>query len=215
MSSAALQLIGTPLSHFTRKVRILLAELGVAHDFVRAPGVMGTATAPYGDHPLLRVPTLIDGAQTVIESDHIARYVVAHHDPDDRFGVRSEAVADLNWLAVVNGVMDNEVVWVLAGRGGLANLEEIVYFRKLMTAIEGGLAWLDRTVDVERARFDYGDIALICMWQHLAHYKLVPTLDRHARLAARVARFADRPSVAATTPERSLADARAAGWQPA
>jgi hypothetical protein len=32
-------------------------------------------------------------------------------------------------------------------------------------------------------------------------------------IAARVEQFADRPSVASTTPERSLAEAKAAGWK--
>jgi glutathione S-transferase len=58
----ALQLIGTPLSHFTRKIRVLLAELGVEFEFVRAPGVLAPATASYGGNPLLRVPTLVDGS---------------------------------------------------------------------------------------------------------------------------------------------------------
>jgi glutathione S-transferase len=211
---AKLELIGTPLSHFTRKVRIVLHELGVDYELVRAPGVMATATAPYGDHPLMRVPTLRHGDQAIFESDHIARYVVARFDPDDRLAVRGEAIAELNWLAVINGVMDNEVVWILAARGGLTNLDELVYFRKLRAAIDSGLAWLDREVDPERERFDYGDVAMMCMWQHIAYYRLVPDLDRHARLAARVARFVDRPSIAATAPEVALAEARAAGWQP-
>ena len=209
-----MQLIGTPLSHFTRKVRILLHELGVDYEFVRAPGVMATATAPYGEHPLMRVPTLRHGDAMVLESDHIARYVVATFDPADRFAVRSEAVADLNRLAVINGVMANEVVWILAGRGGLTNLDEIVYFRKLRAGIDSGLAWLDREVAPDRESFDYGDIAMVCMWQHVAHYKLVPELARYTRLAARVARFVDRPAVATTAPEAALAEARAAGWQP-
>jgi glutathione S-transferase len=209
-----LELIGTPLSHFTRKVRILLHELGVDYEFVRAPGVMATETAPYGEHPLMRVPTLRHGDATVLESDHIARYVAAKFDPDDRFAVRGEAVEDLNRLAVINGVMDNEVVWILAGRGGLTHLEDIVYFRKLRAAIDNGLGWLDREVEPERERFDYGDIAMICMWQHIAYYRLVPDLERYARLGARVARFVDRPSIAATAPEVALAEARAAGWQP-
>ena len=34
------QLHGTPLSHFTRKIRILLHELGVAFDFVRTPNLL-------------------------------------------------------------------------------------------------------------------------------------------------------------------------------
>src|SRR6185295_1367427 len=71
------RLHGTPLSHFTRKIRILFAELGVEFDFVRAPSVLAGEAAAYGDNPLMRVPTLVHGDDTVIESDHIARYLVA------------------------------------------------------------------------------------------------------------------------------------------
>ena len=214
-----LQLYGTPLSHFTRKIRILLAELGVAFDFVRTPGVLGTAPAAYGNNPLLRVPTLVDGGVTILESDHIARYLVGKCDPADRLGVRSERAEDLNRLAVVSGIMNDEVVLILAKRGGLADVDGVAYFTKLRTAIDGGLAWLDREGPPAQegghgdADFTYGDIATVCMWQHLRHYALVPDLDRHERLAARVARFAGRPSVAGTTPDVSLAEATAAGWK--
>ena len=212
-----LQLYGTPLSHFTRKIRILLAELGVAFDFVRTPGVLGTAPAAYGHNPLLRVPTLVDGGVTILESDHIARYLVGKYDPADRCGVRSEHPAHLNRLAVVSGIMNDEVVLILAKRGGVTDLDGVAYFRKLRTAIDGGLAWLDDDAAHEPGRVDdgftYGDIATVCMWQHLRHYALVPDLDRHGHLAARVARFAGRPSVAGTTPDVSLAEATAAGWK--
>lgn len=214
MSNDRLRLVGTPLSHFTRKVRIVLAELGVDYELERAPGVLALDHAPYGDHPLLRVPTLYHGDQQIIESDHIARYLVGRYDPTDTLGVRSERVDDLNRLAVISGAMANEVVLILAARGGLTNLDDIVYFRKLMLALDSGLAWLDRHTDPDADGFDYRDIALICLWQHVAYYKLRPELDRYPRIAARVARFAARPSIASTAPEISLADARAAGWQP-
>jgi glutathione S-transferase len=195
----SLQLLGTPLSHFTRKVRIVLAELGVEFEFVRAPGVLAPATASYGGNPLLRVPALVDGDVTLIDSDHIARYLVR----------------DLTRLALVNGIMANEVVLILARRGGLTDIEGVAYFRKLTAAIDNALAQLDQDIDVDAPGLDYGDIATICMWQHIDHYQLRPDLDRHVRIAARVARFRDRASVASTTPAASLADAAAAGWQPA
>lgn len=205
-----MRLHGTPLSHFTRKIRVLLAELGVDFEFVRASSVLAQEGAAYGDNPLRRVPTLVDGEVTVIDSDHIARYLVAAHDPADRLGVRSERVEDLNRLAVANGVMDNEVVLILAQRTGV----DVggAYFQKLRGGIEGGLAWLDARV-TEDARFDWGDVAVVCMWQHLEHYRLV-SLEAYGRLAARVARFAGRASVVGTTPEASLAEATAAGWKP-
>ena len=207
------QLHGTPLSHFTRKIRILLAELDVPFDFVRATSVLSTSSASYGHNPLLRVPSLVDGGETLIESDHIARHLVAKHDPADRFGVCSERVDDLNRLAVVNGIMDNEVVLILARRGGLADVESVAYFRKLATAIDAGLAWLDGHTPPEDVSFDYRDIVTICMWQHVQHYGMVKGLDAYPRVASRVARFAERASVAETTPEASLAEAQAAGWK--
>jgi glutathione S-transferase len=208
------QLFGTPLSHFTRKVRVLFAELGIDYDFVRAPGVLGHEPSVFGGNPLLRVPALRIDGETIIESDHIARHLVTRFDRADRLGVKSERVADLNRLAVVNGIMDNEVVLILAKRGGLTDLENVVYFRKLASAIESGLGWLDANLDADDRAFDYGDIAAICMWQHVSHYQLVAGLDRFPRVAARVARFADRRSIVTTAPEYSLAEAVAAGWKP-
>ena len=210
-----LRLVGTPLSHFTRKIRILLAEFDVPFEFDRSPGVLAPPGAAYGDNPLQRVPTLFHGSVTLIESDHIARYLVAQFDSADRFGVRSERVEDLNQLAVVNGIMSNEVTLILARRAGLAQVEDVAYFRKILGAIDAGLGWLDARIDVDRDSFDYRDIASICLWQHLLHYRMAADPERYPRMAARVARFSERPSVASTAPEASLAEAAAAGWKPA
>lgn len=208
------RLVGTPLSHFTRKIRILCAELGVDYVFDRSRSVLATDAAAFGDNPLRRVPTLIVGEDRIIESDHIARYLINAFDPGDRFGVRSERISDLNRLAVINGIMANEVVLILAKRGGLVDLESVAYFRKLVVAIDDGLAWLERETEPDHAGFDYRDIALICMWQHVEHYAIATGLARYPRIAARVAQFADRPSVASTAPAAALAEAAAAGWTP-
>lgn len=205
-------LYGTPLSHFTRKIRVLLAELAVDYEFARLPGVLLTETAAYGGNPLMRVPTFVDGEHHIFESDHIARYVVARFDPGDRFGVTTTDVDAMNRLAGMNGIMANEVVVILAKRAGGVDLGA-PYFRKLVTSVETTLAWLDERTVPDRSGFDYRDIVLVCMWQHLAHYRLVP-LTPYARLAARVQRFDDRPSIVASTPERSLVEATAAGWTP-
>jgi len=203
------QLYGTPLSHFTRKLRILLHELGVPFDFVRTPSLLEASTPSYGANPLMRIPTFVHDGTTVIESDHIARYIVERYDPVDRFAVRTPSVAAMNRLAVLNGIMGHEVTLILARRGGLEDLDSVAYFRKLFQSIASGLAWLDRELDPEADGFDYVDIATICLWDHLAHYKLVPALDEHRRIAARAARFAGRDSVARTAPAASLAAAAA------
>ncbi len=201
------KLYGTPLSHFTRKVRIVLAELGVPFDFIRAPDILATVTTTYGDNPLMRVPALVHQGQTVIDSDHIARVLVAQYDPSDRLDVCGARVSTLNQLAVANGIMSNEVVLILAKRGGLTDLDGVAYFRKLAAAIDTGLAWLELHVDPDATDFSYADVATICMWQHVTHYGIAKALDSYPRIAKRVAMFSERPSIATTTPEASLAAA--------
>lgn len=200
-------LLGTPLSHFARKVRIVLHELEIPFAFERVPNLLTTDAAGYGKNPLMRVPTLIDGEQWVIESDHIVRHIVTTRAPHDPLRVLSPTVAEMNRLAVVSGIMANEVTIILAARGGLADVMSHAYFQKLAAAMSAGLAWLDRELDPGREGFDYVDVATICMWQHVVHYGLVPGLDGYPSIAGRVARFAERPSVAGTTPAASLAAA--------
>lgn len=202
-----LTLLGTPLSHFTRKVRIVLHELAIPFDFKLVPNLLEADAARYGQNPLMRVPTLINGDRWIIESDHIARHVVATRAPHDPLNVLTPTPADLNQLAVVNGIMAHEVTIILAARGGLSDVMAHTYFQKLGDAITSGLSWLDYTLDAERERFDYVDVATICMWEHLVHYELVPGLQGFPRIAGRVARFSSRDSVARTTPQASLAAA--------
>ncbi len=200
-----LQLHGTPLSHFTRKIRILLHELGVPFAFVRTPNLLEASAEAYGANPLMRIPTLVDCGTTLIESEHIARYLVEKYDPGDRFSVRAPSVTAMNRLAVLNGIMAHEVTLILARRGGLEELEGVAYFRKLLRSIASGLAWLDRELEPAEGGFDYVDIVTICMWDHVAHYQLVPGLDGYRGIAARAARFAGRDAFARTTPAASLA----------
>ena len=200
-----LLLHGTPLSHFTRKIRILLHELGVPFDFGRTPNLLEPSAEAYGANPLMRIPTLVDGGTTLIESDHIARYLVERYDPADRFSVRAPGVEAMNRLAVLNGIMAHEVTLILARRGGLEELNGVTYFRKLLRSIASGLEWLDCEIEPAAVGFDYVDIATICMWDHVTHYQLVPGLDGYPRIAARAARFADCEAVARTTPAASLA----------
>lgn len=200
-------LLGTPLSHFTRKVRILLHELEIPFELELVRNLLEADAAPYGGNPLMRVPTWIDGDLLLIESDHIARHIVATRAPHDPLNVLAPGIADLNRLAVMNGIMAHEVTIILAARGGLADVMAHTYFQKLCHAIDSGLSWLDRTLESERESFHYVDVVTICMWDHLNHYRLVPGLESFQRIAERVARFSMRESVARTTPQASLAAA--------
>jgi glutathione S-transferase len=203
-----LVLIGTPLSHFTRKVRIALHELEIPFDFEPVNNLLEADATRYGQNPLMRVPTLIDGDRWLIESDHIVRHVIATRAPHDPLNALTPTIDDLNQLSVLNGIMAHEVTLILAARGGLADVMVHTYFQKLSHAITSGLSWVDQTLDSEREGFNYVDVVTICMWEHLVHYGTVPGLQSFQRIAERVARFSTRDSVARTTPQASLEAAR-------
>lgn len=197
---------------------MVLHELGIPYDFVRtSTSMLASDASVYGGNPLLRIPTLVidGGATSLIETDHIARYLVGRYDPADRLGVRSERPEDLNRVAVANGVMSDEATLLFARwYGGISALDAPPYFKKLADAIDLGLAWLEeRAPAADDAAFDYGDLVTVCMFQHLVFLSFVPDLEKkYPRLTARVAHLASRPSVLATSPAVALAEAAAAGW---
>ena len=202
-----LRLFATPLSHFARKVRILLAELELDHELVWTGNLLSEDPADFGGNPILRIPTLVDGDTWVVESDQIARYLVERHDPADRFGVLALDVAQRNALAMINAAMGAEVELLLSARSGMPDIRQHHYFRRYDTVLRRSLAWLEeRGPDLwPAADPSYLDIALACMWDHLAWYGTVgeskgPALEDHSWLAERVARSAGRPSFATTAP---------------
>ena len=185
------QLYMTPLSHFSRKVRVLLDLYALPYEAIDVGNVAGAEPGAFKDNPLMKVPVLVDGEAWILDSDHIARYLVRKADPSDRYGVCTEALFDLNARAVMNGVMSEEVKLILARRTGVP-VEAYAFFAKAVRSIEHGLRW----PEAHAARFEadgltYREIHLVCLWEHLAHYKIVPLhYERLAEVVARVSRSA-------------------------
>lgn len=117
-----IRLHATPLSHFARKVRILLRELELDVDLVWTRDLLSDDPADFGGNPILRVPTLVDGGTWVVESDRIARYLVERHDPADRLGVLALGVAQRNALAMIDAAMGAEVELLLSARSGMQDI---------------------------------------------------------------------------------------------
>ena len=119
------------------------------------------------------VPVLEDGAIWMLESDHIASYLVRTYQPADIYGVLTESVDLLNARAVMNSVMGNEVKLILAERGGL-DPGPHRYFQKARTAIEQGLAWLEARSNLFYSeKPGYAEFHLVSLWDHLELYQLV------------------------------------------
>ncbi len=71
-----MKLYGTYPSHFTRKVRIVLAELGIPHEFEVLASLMLTGPEHFAQNPLHQLPILVDGEKNIIESDIICEYLL-------------------------------------------------------------------------------------------------------------------------------------------
>ena len=179
-----MKLFATPLSHFSRKVRLLLDHYEVPFELVDSGNVGDADPHQFHENPLMGVPVLRDEDAWIIESDHIAAYVSRRFDPADRYGVLSTELAVLNARAVLNGIMANEVKVILAQRAGL-DTDQGRYFQKAGSAIAHGLEWLERRSEMfGGAAPTYLDFHFVSAWDHLEHYKLMDLPYPSLRAAA-------------------------------
>ncbi|WP_372368736.1 glutathione S-transferase family protein [Candidatus Uabimicrobium sp. HlEnr_7] len=167
-----MKLYGTPLSHFSRKIRILLQELSVPFEFCDI-GNVGENSDIFCNNPLMKVPVLKDSEHTVFDSDNIARYIVNKYNSRDRFAVNCKTPSYTNALVITSGVMEAEVKIILAQRAGMEDIYRYLVFQKARKTIENGLKWLNGQEQLFDSKdFTYLDISVVCMWDHLQHYKL-------------------------------------------
>ncbi len=192
-----MQLHCTPRSHFARKVRLLAAALELPLDLVDAGNVGSGDPAAFGPHPLMKVPTLVDGEVVLFESDHIAAHLVRRFDPDDRYAVLTTNPDLLNARAVLNGVMSNEVELILAARSGI-DVNGPARYWKLRDGIDAGLSWLEARADLVPAEPSYLGFHLVAAWEHLVLFDVVAL--GFPRLAEKARVLGDIPFVAASRP---------------
>ena len=168
-----MELVGTGRSHFTRKVRLLLDHLGLEYRLADAGDVSMANPGRFGDNPLMNVPVLRDGGVVVLDSDHIAAYLVRKYDPADSFDVLTTAPETLNARSILNGAMAAEVKLVLAERTGLKT-EAALFFDKARAVIVNALDWCEAQAGLFDARSPtYLSFHLISFWDHVHFYRLV------------------------------------------
>ncbi len=196
------KLYATPLSHFARKVRIVLSELEVPFELLFVGDLLSSDPSDFGGNPILRIPTFRDDDHWIVESDQITRYIVERHDPSDRLGRLHLLPDQRNALSMINAAMAAEVEILLSTRSGIEDIESYEYFRRYFEVIRRCLRWLESEGPASwvQSEFSYLDIALTCMWDHLDHYDTVENLDRFSWIRERVTTFAARESVVESAP---------------
>ncbi len=168
-----MMLYSTPRSHFSRKVRILLAALNLDVELIDVGNVADISSDIFGSNPLMKVPTLVDKECVVFESDHIAQYLVRQYDKDDQFHVLIHDIEQLNTRTIMNGVMSAEVELILAARTGITT-DAHLRFDKIRESIIRGLEWLEYHAEIFQDKPSYLGFHLVSMWDHLTLYDLVP-----------------------------------------
>lgn len=162
-----MKIVGTARSHFTRKVRILLDAYNLDYDFEDV-GNVADATA-FAENPLMKVPTFFYEGQWLIESDHIAAFLTRKFMANDPYQVLTNDPTLLNFRAVINGIMAQEVEILLAERTGIDTHH--VRFQKMRKSIALALSWLEKEHSYFPKDPSYCGFHLVCMWDHLKLYK--------------------------------------------
>lgn len=192
-----MQLYYTPRSHFSRKVRILLAALAIEVELIDCGNVAEHSPEVFGPNPLMKVPTLLDGQKLVFDSDQICSYIVRRFDEADQYGVLSQQLDIVNTRSVMNGIMTAGVELVLGARSGI-DINQYQRYDKLRATITSGLQWLEQHSAIFDLRPTYLGFHLTAMWDHLKFFAATPL--HYPKLEAVVREYSALPFVSESRP---------------
>jgi glutathione S-transferase len=205
-----MKLYGTYPSHFTRKVRIVLAELGIPYEFEVLAGLMLTGPEHFAQNPLHQLPILVDGNKNIIESDIICEYLIEKFGAKNTTGLNrflpspENKYDDLKRLAIMNGAMSAGVKLIRAKRSEIPNYENFVFFKQEREALLKALEWLNQDLGKRSAyypgQFTMLEITLMSLCEWVVYREMVPNLDPYPQLSHFVHTNCGRASFAKTHP---------------
>ncbi len=199
-----MKLLGSLTSPYARKVRLVMLEKNIPHEFLndppREPGSLSARV-----NPLARIPALVLGDDTcVFDSPVIAEYADSLNDapiliPRDDARARMQVK---RWEALADGIIDSAVVVRTEGLRP-AEKQDPEITRRHNSAITQALAFaakeLGKRAWCEGNAVTLGDLALVSALLYLDLRQ--PERDwrgAHPNLAQWFARVSERPSVKAS-----------------
>lgn len=206
-----MKLYGHDTSPYVRRIRVLLAELGLP--FTRDLNNWASPDLPQVN-PLMKVPVLVDEGLTILDSRLIADYLYdracgrvappppGHPPLQPTLWRPDRRYEDENVLLLIDGAADSAINVFLLDRDGI----DSPYLRRQMERVAACLRHLDGLYGegdtLAPGTLAFADIALVCALEWMifrerydvrAHGNLARVLDRHR----------DRPSFAETHPSRA------------
>jgi glutathione S-transferase len=199
-----MKLFGTPGSPFARKVRIVLEEKRIPHDYIIERGSAPGSRVPQFN-PLGKVPTLVlDDGRGLYDSPVIVEYLDAlgtgprllPDAPDERIEVK-------RWEALGDGIAEATVAINHGYREPPDKQHEPAWFERQRLKIDRGLAVMEKDLGAGAfcfgGRFTLADIAAGYALSYLDF--ALPELEwrkAHPALARLATRLAARKSFSAT-----------------
>lgn len=203
-----MKLLGTPTSPYVRKVRLILLEKNIPHEYLidppREPGSLVVRVNPLG-----RIPALIlDDETCVFDSPVIAEYVDSLNDKPILIP-RDNALARMRvkrWEALADGIMDSAI----AARNERIRLEEkqepgniTLHNNAISRALDYASISLGNDAWVNGEEISLGDLALFSTLVYLDLRQ--PERDwrtPHPNLAYLFDQIAQRPSAKTSLAEQ-------------
>lgn len=203
-----IQIIGSPVSPFVRKVLAVMALKGVAFE-------IDPIVAFYTDeaflklNPLRRIPVLIEGETIIVDSSVIAAYLedkfpspsILPLSPADRAQARwleefaDTRLADIFLWRCFNAVILKPGVW-----GEERDLE--TYRQTLAGPVVEVMDYLETVAPAEGFLFGeigLGDIAVAVMFRNMRYARWTPDENRWPKAAGWIARCESHPAMALGT----------------
>jgi glutathione S-transferase len=202
-----MELYGTAPSPFTRKVRVILNELGLSHDFRLITELLSSRPQDFADNPLLLLPSLHDQGRKIIDSSIIAQYLIETYGSEKSslsyFPNGGDKFADLKRLALINGGMDAGVKIIRARRSEIPDFEKYPMFQQEETALKAALDWINQDLPGNAyyaGTFSTLEVTLQCFLDWALFRNLVTSLDAWPQLKAFNVYHQGRPSFFKTHP---------------
>ena len=208
-----MKLYGAPPSHFTRKVRVVLQELGLPFQFVAVSRLLDATPDAFGYNPLLQIPVLEDGAYRLVESDLICEYLLERYGKNQIafYPAVGDQILHKQRLAIMNGGMAAGAKIMRARRSQIPGFANYSFFEQENASLLAALQWLNEDLG---GRTSYGisgtnaltvlEISLQCFLDWAPFREMIASLDAYPNLKRFQAHWAAHPSFAQTPPSQPV-----------
>lgn len=189
-----MKLYGTVTSPFTRRVRIVAAELGEPIEWVDTATEAGQATLREVS-PIRKVPIAVVDGRTVFDSHAIVAWLITTRG-HGTIAPPSDPWHERNVIHAVDAAIDSLIQLFYLRRDGVS-VDDTPFAKRHMERTDAIMQWLGTRVPADQ--LGLAQISVICALDWMDLRKTYPT-ERAVGLAPIRAAWADRPSIVASRP---------------